>query len=147
MATVSDSATVAAPLESVWGLYFDPDRWGAWVDQFAAVVSLDGGYPATGGTLAWRSGSAGRGEVSERVLEHDPRRRHRIEFSDPECSGELVTTFAEAGGATTVTLEMAYELVAGGLFARVSDALFVRSQMRASLSRTLEGLRAEAVAG
>ncbi len=82
--------------------------------------------------------------VRERVLEHDPMRRHRIEFSDPESHGELTTTFSEAAGRTTVTLEMAYELVSAGFFSRVSDVLFVRSQMRASLTRSLEGLRLEA---
>jgi uncharacterized protein YndB with AHSA1/START domain len=142
MATVGDSLELPAPVERVWGLYFDESVWPAWVDQFASVVSSQG-YPEAGGHLVWRSGSAGRGEVSETVLEHEPRSRHRIRFEDPTASGELTTTFAENGGITTVSLELSYELRAQGVFARVSDVLFVRSQMRASLRRSLVGLGLE----
>jgi hypothetical protein len=143
MATVSESIEIAAPLNVVWDLYFEPATWPAWVDQLASVGS-SAGYPEAGGTLTWRSGSAGRGEVTERVVEHEPRTRHRIQFSDPSAEGELVTVFAEAGAATTVGLEMTYELRSTGVFAKVSDVLFIRSQMRASLRRSLVGLRLEA---
>lgn len=142
MATVSESIEIAAPLSAVWDVYFEPATWPAWVDQFAAIVSATG-YPETGARLVWRSGSAGRGEVTEHVLEHQPRTRHRIQFSDPSAEGELTTNFAEAGAGTTVLLEMTYELISRGVFARVSDVLFVRSQMRASLRRSLVGLRLE----
>jgi ligand-binding SRPBCC domain-containing protein len=146
MAAVSVTAPIAAPLAEVWDLYFDPQRWRAWVDQFAAVVDVDPNYPAAGSELVWRSGPAGRGEVREEVLVHEQLARHRIRFSDPASTGELTTTFAGEGGETTVTLEMSYELVSSGLFAKISDALFVRSQMRSSLARTLAVLKAEAEA-
>jgi uncharacterized membrane protein len=142
MATVSESITIAAPVVAVWDVYFEPTTWPAWVDQFSSVVS-SAGYPETGGRLVWRSGSAGRGEVSEQVVEHQPGSRHRIRFSDPSADGELVSDFAEADGATTVALELTYELQAKGVFATISDVLFVRSQMRASLRRSLVNLRLE----
>lgn len=142
MPTVSSAATIAAPRASVWSFYFDPQTWPSWVDQFAAVVSAVG-YPEVGGELAWRSGRAGRGEVREKVIEHAPDRRHAIVFADPTVEGRLVTTFDESGGATTVGLELTYELLAGGLFAALSEILFVRSQMRASLGRSLANLRLE----
>jgi uncharacterized membrane protein len=142
MATVAESIEIAAPLSAVWDVYFEPATWPAWVDQLASIVSSTG-YPETGARLVWRSGSAGRGEVTEHVLEHQPHRRHRIQFSDPSAEGELITYFAESGAATTVSLEMTYELSSRGVFARVSDVLFVRSQMRASLHRSLVSLRLE----
>ena len=142
MATVSESIEIAASLSAVWDVYFEPATWPAWVDQFASIDSSTG-YPETGARLVWRSGSAGRGEVTERVLEHQPRTRHRIQFSDPSAEGELTTDFAEAAAATTVSLAMTYELSSRGVFARVSDVLFVRSQMRASLHRSLVSLRLE----
>ena len=142
MATVSSAATIAAPRADVWRLYFDPGSWPAWVDQFASVVSAVG-YPEVGGELVWRSGKAGRGEVREQVIEHAPETRHAVRFADPNAEGRLVTDFAEEGGATTVSLELTYELVSGGLFAAVSDVLFVRSQMRGSLARSLANLRLE----
>ena len=144
MATVSASATIPRALPEVWSLYFDAERWAAWVDQFAAVVRLDPTYPASGAELVWRSGRAGRGEVRERVLEHEPRVRHRIEFADPASGGQLTSVFEAAEGGTAVTLTMAYDLVSEGLFAKLSDLLFVRAQMKSSLARSLEGLRAEA---
>jgi uncharacterized membrane protein len=73
---------------------------------------------------------------SERVLEHEPRRRHKIAFSDPQSEGELLTVMAIEGDATRVTQTMDYRL-GGGPFAWISDRLFVRAQMRSSLERSL----------
>jgi uncharacterized protein YndB with AHSA1/START domain len=142
MATVAAETEIAAPVAGVWDLYFEPASWPAWVDQFADVVASEG-YPEEGGTLRWRSGRAGRGEVSERVLEHVPRSRHRIAFSDPETEGELVTTFEPTPAGTRCRLEMSYRLADAGAFGLIADGLFGRSQMRASLARSLVGLRAE----
>jgi uncharacterized membrane protein len=145
VATVSDEAVVDVPLAEAWDFYFEPRGWPAWVDQFSSVVSVSDAYPAAGSTLRWRSVTAGRGEVSERVLEHEPRSRHRISFSDPETEGEMTTRFEiaagegeAAAGQTRVALELTYELRAGGLFAKLADFFFVRSQQRRSLARTLE---------
>jgi uncharacterized protein YndB with AHSA1/START domain len=142
MATVSSTATIAATRAAVWRLYFEPESWPAWVDQFAAVVSASG-YPEAGGELVWRSGAAGRGEVHEQVVEHLPESRHIVTYSDPSTKGRLLTEFREEGDATKVSLELDYELVSGGLFAAITDLLFVRSQMRNSLARSLAGLRLE----
>src|SRR5262245_39447106 len=142
MATVAAEVEVAAHPAAVWDLYFDPERWPDWVDQFASVVSSDG-YPEVGGTLLWRSGRAGRGEVTERVVEHQPRVRHRIEFSDPEAEGELLTVFEPTNEGTRLHQEFTCSLRDAGFFARAADVFFVRSQMRASLTRSLAGLQAE----
>ncbi len=142
MATVSSAVAVAAPRGDVWRLYFDQASWPLWVDQFAAVVSAVG-YPEVGGELVWRSGKAGRGEVREKVIEHVPESRHAIKFTDPSTEGRLVTVFSDDGGPTTVSLELEYELLSGGVFAALSDLFFVRSQMRGSLARSLAGLRLE----
>jgi hypothetical protein len=142
MARVASEVEIAAPAAAAWDLYFDPASWPVWVDQFAAVIASDG-YPEEGGTLRWRSGRAGRGEVTERVLEHQPRRLHRIAFADPETEGELLTTFEVTEAGTRVRQEQSYELRRRGVFVRISDVLFVRAQMRASLARSLALLRAE----
>ena len=141
-ARVASEVEIAAPAAAVWDFYFDASRWPSWVDQFAAVVAAEG-YPEEGGTLRWRSGRAGRGEVSERVLEHRPRRLHRIAFDDPQADGELATQFEVTEGGTRVGQELTYRLRRGGALAAIIDILFVRSQMRASLGRSLLALRAE----
>ena len=146
MAKVEASVEIPAALAEVWDLYFDRDRWPAWVDGFAAVVSA-AGYPEPGGELVWRSTAAGRGQVRERVLDHAPRSLHRIGYEDPESRGRLATEFAIVPGGerlTSVTQRLEYEITGGGILSRVTDLLFIRSQMRRSLERSLGALRLEA---
>jgi hypothetical protein len=82
-------------------------------------------------------------EVTERVLEHDRPERHRIRFGDPEAEGELSVSFRPSDEGAVVRQELAYELRRRGLFARIADLLFVRSQMRLSLQRSLTAFAAE----
>lgn len=150
MGEVEASVEIAAPLADVWDLYFDERRWRSWVDGFASVAGSSG-YPETGGSLRWRSTPAGRGDVSERVLEHEHRRRHRVAFRDPGAEGELAVSFemvpgGEADRRTRVSQRMTYELSSGGPLRALTDRLFIRGQMRGSLERSLADLRAEAEA-
>jgi uncharacterized protein YndB with AHSA1/START domain len=142
MSRVTASVAVNASLAEVWDYYFQPDGWPAWVDGFGNVASSSG-YPDEGGSLRWRSTPAGRGEVTERVLEHEPRRIHRVSFEDSETVGELSVTFAIKGDRTLVTQNLDYRLRGRGPFAKVTDLLFIRSQMRGSLGRSLGRLRLE----
>jgi hypothetical protein len=142
MSGVAASVPVRASLAEVWDYYFDPAGWPAWVDGFARVES-DKGYPEVGGTLRWSSTPAGCGTVTERVVEHESRRLHRVEYEDPETTGQLSVTFAIEGEGTMVTQELDYRLRDRGVFAKVTDRLFIRSQMRGSLSRSLARLRLE----
>jgi hypothetical protein len=142
MSRVSASIAVNASLAEVWDFYFAAESWPAWVDGFGRVESSNG-YPETTGTLRWASGPAGRGAVTERVLEHEPRRLHRIAFEDPETSGELKVTFEIQGDGTLVTQDQDYRLRRGGPLAKLTDRLFIRSQMRGSLARSLGRLKLE----
>src|SRR5262245_31094106 len=101
MPSVRGSVLVAAPLADTWQHYFEPGGWAAWVDGFAGVDAAEA-YPEAGGTLRWRSTPAGRGTVTERVLEHTPRSVHRVAFDDPQSEGELTTTFAIEPGQDPV---------------------------------------------
>lgn len=143
MGRVSESIHVATSLAEAWDRYFDPGGWAAWVDGFAAVEESHG-YPDAGGTLRWRSVPAGRGEVTERVLEHEPRRLHRIAFSDPQSSGELATEMAIEGEGVRIALTTSYRLAQAGPFGRLTDRLFVRGQVARSLARTLARFKLEA---
>ena len=96
----------------------------------------------------WRNAAleldpGGTREVTERVVEHESRRLHRVEYEDPETTGQLSVTFAIEGEGTMVTQELDYRLRDRGVFAKVTDRLFIRSQMRGSLSRSLARLRLE----
>ena len=142
MSRVSASVVVSASLAEVWDYYFAPEGGPALVDGFGRAGSSSG-YPQVGGTLRWASAPAGRGEVTERVIEHEPRRLHRVAFEDPEASGELKTTFEIQGEGTLVRQELDYALLRGGPLARLTDVLFIRSQMRGSLERSLARLKLE----
>ena len=111
MAKVAAELRIPASLAETWDLYFDPTRWAEWVDEFRAIDSLRDGYPQVGGTLVWHSGPSGRGQVTETVLEHEPRSLHRIRYSDPSSEGEQTTSFRIEGEGTVVRLEL--ELLAG----------------------------------
>ena len=149
MGEVEASVEVDAPLAEVWDLYFDERRWASWVDGFSSTGSSTD-YPERGGRLSWRSTPAGRGAVNETVLEHQPRTLHRISYEDPSSRGQLETRFEmvpageDGERRTKVTQKMSYELTEPGLFGGVTDFLFIRSQMRRSLQRSLAELGIEA---
>jgi uncharacterized membrane protein len=145
VARLTESLLVHGSLKDVWDHYFEPRGWPAWVDGFAAVERADG-YPEQDGTLVWRSKPAGRGTVTERVIEHSPRTRHRTEWSDPESSGELLSEFAVEGEDVRVTLTLDYKLAGGGPFSWLTERLFVRGQVDRSLQRTLLRFKHEAEA-
>src|SRR5687767_13472181 len=132
MASVEASVIVRSSLAETWDAYFDAGRWPEWADGFAAVASADG-YPRAGGTLRWRSTPAGRGDVTERVLEHEERRIHRVEFEDSATRGELEVAFSIEGDAVRVRQALQYRLTQRGPIALLASVLFVRSQMRRSL--------------
>jgi hypothetical protein len=142
MARIAESVHVPVSLAETWDYYFSERGWTLWVDGFAAVDRTEG-YPQAGGSLRWRSTPAGRGTVTEHVLEHEPRRLHRIAFGDPSTTGELTTRFEIAGEGTRVTQELEYKLRQGGAFSWLTDLFFVRSQMRRSLARSLERFKHE----
>ena len=60
-----------------------------------------------------------------------------MSFSDPQSDGGLTTSFELRGDATEVTQRMAYRLTGGGVFGAVSDLLFIRTQQRRSMERSL----------
>lgn len=152
MSEVEARVEIPAPIADVWDGYFDADRWRSWVDGFARVLETSAGYPEAGGRLIWESTPPGRGRVSERVLEHEERRLHRIAFEDPSTEGTLTVRFEMAPASedaerlTVVTQAMEYSLLKGSPLAGVTDRLFIRSQMRGSLERSLLDLRGELIA-
>jgi hypothetical protein len=143
MRTVSEHVLVASTLAEVWDAYFDRARWPAWVDGFDHVEAVGDGYPATGATLVWSSLPQGRGRVREKVLDHQPRRLHRISYEDDYSRGELDTTFALEGEQVRVSQELSYEISEPRPFTWLTDLLFIRREMARSLGRSLQRLSAE----
>lgn len=132
---------IGVSLAEAWDAYFDPRRWPAWVDSFASILKIEG-YPDEGGTLVWKTVAAGRGEVTERVEAHEPRRLHRVAFSDPTLTGTMEVRFAIAGDGARLNVCFDYRAVERGPMALFAS-LFVRSQVRGTIRRSLQGLRFE----
>lgn len=143
MASIEQEVQVPASLADTWDAYFEPRLWPSWVDSFGSVTAMDG-YPLPGGTLSWKSVAAGRGEVTERVLEHESRRRHKIAFADPSLAGEMTVTFVIEGNGTKVSVLFDYKLVDPSAFARLASLLFIKSQVRGTLRRSLDAFAREA---
>ena len=144
MSVVEQEVLVPAPLADVWDLYFEPAVWGDWVDSFGSVIEIDR-YPEAGGTLRWKSVPAGRGEVTEKVLDHEHRRKHRIEFADPSLAGEMTVTFQIEGEGTKIVAAMDYRLLDKSVFARLGALLFLKAQLRGTLRRSLDAFVPEAL--
>jgi uncharacterized membrane protein len=142
MGKTRQSVEIDASLAEVWDHYFEPRGWPAWVEGFRAVEA-SAAYPEAGGSLRWRTTPAGRGTVTEHVLEHEPRTRHRIAFGDDYSEGQLQTSFEIAGSKTKVTQEIAYKVKQAGAFGPLTDRLFIRRQVRRSLAGSLTRLKRE----
>jgi hypothetical protein len=137
---------------AVWA---DPERWPAFVEGFERVRELDPRWPAVGATVVWESIPAGRGRVSERVVEYAPSERFVTEVSErplgggsPRLEGRqyLALHLGDAGSEASARAELRLEYVlaeGAGVPGRITDLLFVRRSLRDALVRTLDRFAAE----
>jgi hypothetical protein len=132
--------------EDVEGLWYDLNRWPAFMDGFHHLEKAEGGWPATGGRLVWQSTPAGRGRVVERVLEQEPGRGQAVEVEDPRLRGTQRVAFAPLEDGTAVDLELDYELKQRTPVQPLVDLLFIRRALRDSLRRTLSRFARELAA-
>ena len=105
---------VDSPLEPVWDLIYDAERWPEWWPGVEAVTQLDGGGELKVGSVAqhvWKSGfpiGCASGQSPTRVETH-----RLIEGSaDGELRGEGRWRFFESGGVTAVLYEWNVETTA-----------------------------------
>jgi hypothetical protein len=128
-------------------LWYDTSRWVAWVDGLDAIVSVDGDWPRVGGTVVWQSGPAGRGRVTERVVEYEPLDGQTVEVQDDSLTGRQSVRFTPDEHAVEITLRLEYRVTKRSLLTPILDPLFIRNAVRASLRATLArfGLELETV--
>ena len=126
-------ASVVAPgsVADAEALWYDLNRWPAFVDGFAAVVERDLQWPEAG-KLVWRSTPHGRGTVHERVTELGV-----SEFHDDRLAGTQRVSFEPQGEHTRVMLEMEYRIHEPNALTPIVDLLFVRRAIRDALRRTV----------
>jgi hypothetical protein len=130
--------------ESLW---YDTGRWVAWVDGLDAVVSVDGEWPRVGATVVWQSGPAGRGRVTERVVEYEPLDGQTVDVQDDALTGRQSIRFTPDEHEVEITLRLEYRVTKRSIITPLVDLLFIRNAVRASLRATLArfGLELETV--
>jgi hypothetical protein len=134
---------VALEPEVALGLWTDPRRWASFVEGFARVVEQSGDWPAQGSKLVWESIPAGRGRVTERVVESRDD-AFTTEVFDESLNGTQRAAFEPVEGGTRVVVELEYELAKYGPLRAVADVIFIRRALRDSLRRTLARFAVEA---
>ena len=145
MGVAHDAATVALPPEAAFALWTDLTRWATFVDGFGHVERVDDGWPAEGAKLVWRSGPAGRGVVTERVVASEPGVRLVTQVFEERMRGAQAVRFEPVDdGSTRVDIELDYKLTSSGRLAGVTDVLFIRRAQTDAIHRTLSRFAAEA---
>jgi hypothetical protein len=95
--------------------------------------------------VVWESIPGGRGRVTERIVERDPRRVVTEVFEDALGGTQTVRVeAAPGGGGSVLDLSLEYELTRGGPFRELADAIFIRRALRDALRRTLRRFAVEA---
>jgi hypothetical protein len=133
------SATTVVPGRAVAAeeLWYDANRWAAWIDGFGHVIKLEGEWPQVGARLVWESPPKGRGRVQERVTAYEPRSGQTVEVEDERLRGTQTVTFEPVGDEVRVTLTLEYELKQRSVLTPMLDRLFIRRELGDSLRRTL----------
>jgi hypothetical protein len=141
--TARAEAEVALAPEQALGLWTDLGRWPSFIEGFARQVETDSGWPAEGTRVVWDSVPAGRGRVTEKVVESTPERIATLVFED-RLAGRQTFRVAQGRAGAAVELSLEYTLTKWGPLGAVADAIFIRRAIRDSLRRTLFRFAVEA---
>jgi uncharacterized membrane protein len=143
MGLVRVALTLPASVHEAESCWYETSRWPFWVDGLERIVAVAGDWPRAGATLRWESGPAGRGNVVETVLAHEPLAGQTVEVEDDSIRGSQVVTFTPVDGSVEVALSLDYEIKRRSIVTPLIDALFIRRAMSASLRATLTRFGAE----
>jgi uncharacterized membrane protein len=137
MATVEASVGITATVHEAEQLWYDTAAWERWVEGLERVTDVSGDWPRVGASVAWESGPAGRGSVTERVVEFDQLSGQTVEVEDDSIRATQSVAFVPIDDGVEVTMVLDYKLKRRSLVMPIVDALFIRNAMRASLRATL----------
>jgi uncharacterized membrane protein len=143
MAKIKKSILVEAPLDKVWGVATDANRWSSWYAGLSDVVQMtgDGGV---GSVVEQKYLMAGiEFPVSTEVLEADlgsNRGKWKGTIGGP-LAGEQTWTYSMEGTGTRVAVDMEYS-VPGSVLGKFADRLVLERMQANSMEQTLENLKA-----
>ena len=144
MAIVSSERMIVGSVADAEARWFDTSGWPAWIDGCDRVAELRGPWPRAGGAVSWESGPAGRGSVTETVIEQAPGSGQTVDVTDDSIEGRQTVTFDAEPDGVRVTLTLSYRIRRRSPLTPVIDRLFVRRAMTQSLDRTLDRFGARA---
>jgi hypothetical protein len=120
------------------------DRWPSFVEGFARPVDRSPEWPHAGARLVWESSPAGRGRVTEKVMEAEGPDRFVTQVFEERLHGVQTFRVVESEGGSRAELALEYELTKYGPLSAVADVIFIRRAIRDSLRRTLSRFAVEA---
>jgi hypothetical protein len=129
--------------DAALALWTDLSRWPSFVEGFAHLLENDPDWPGVNSRLVWESVPAGRGRVTEKVVESTLDGVATLVFDD-RLAGKQSLRLAPAGPGAAVELSLEYTLTKYGPLGPVADVLFIRRAIRDSLVRTLRRFAVEA---
>jgi hypothetical protein len=142
MGRVTASVVVPGLASEAEALWYDPQRWPAWIDDFGHVVAVSREWPAQGRRL-WDSRPGGRGRVLERVKAFEARTGQTLAVEDERVRGTQRVAFAPSSGQVKITLSLDFELKASHALTWAVEHLSTRRALAASLRRTLAAFARE----
>jgi hypothetical protein len=138
----AQAGVVLAPAEAM-ELWTDVRRWPAFVEGFGHIESVEREWPQPGSKVVWHSGPAGRGRVTERVVESKPG-RFTTQVFEEALTGTQTLSVESVEQGTRAELTLEYELARGGPARWLADVIFIRRALRDALRRTLRRFAVEA---
>jgi uncharacterized protein YndB with AHSA1/START domain len=131
MATYRFTIEIAAPVEQVFDLWTNVDRWHEWIGGLTKVTDLTG-PPDRAGTryTVWFGGMRSPSDV----LEAERPRRLRTRFGSRLLRGETSVTFEPTATGTRLTQEFRTE----GLIPAVAARIFALGSYKGSFRGELE---------
>ncbi|MFZ0040786.1 MAG: SRPBCC family protein [Solirubrobacteraceae bacterium] len=137
MRTVTVTQRFEGSVPEAEARWYDVAGWPRWVDECDRVLEVSGDWPNVGAKVIWESGPAGRGRVTEEVVEYEPRRGQTVEVQDGSIRGRQTVAFTPEPPGVQVAFSLAYQIQRRSLITPVVDLLFIRRPMSMSLERTV----------
>lgn len=142
MAHVRESVDLDVPLDRVWSLFIDPERWLEWNTELADIEDVQGPFDHVGAgyTQVWRMGPwEGRGQW--RVTGCEPRRWRTVAGRTPvKLTFSAREEFEALGNRTRVTVEINWQ-TPGGPIGRWFDRLVGEPMLGRALRANAERIR------
>jgi hypothetical protein len=138
LATVRVTDSFDCSVHEAETCWYDVARWPEWVDGLTRVVAVEGDWPRSGASVAWESGPAGRGRVTERVAAYEPLEGQVVEVEDDSIRGTQRVEFEPAQNGVLIQLTLSYSIKRRSPLTPLVDLLFIRRPMAISLTKTLQ---------